>query len=141
VPPPPDIDPGDLESLALLLRRRRQELDRTIRSSQEYWAGVRHVLELRAALERAEGRFRELYDFIPVPFLVLDGALRIASANAAAVALCGPGQITLGQRLQSLLDADDFRWLAALLAGGGLPSLVEVCLRTAKGELLVQMTA
>ncbi len=140
-PPPRDGDSIDLDSLALLLRQRRLDLGRTIRSSQEYWTGVRHVLELRAALALAEGRFQELYDFIPIPFLVLDGALRIVSANAAAAALCGPGNVEVGQNLLALLDLEAFQVIASVLRAGGPPSPLEARLRTATGEVPVQVTA
>jgi signal transduction histidine kinase len=140
-PPPRGVDSRDLASLALLLKQRRLALDRTVRSSQEYWAGVRQVMELRAELAQAKGRFKKLYDFVPIPFLVLDNALRIVSANAAAAALCGLENVETGHTLLSLLDPDDFREVATVLRAGGPPSPLEVRLRTAKGEVPAQVTA
>jgi signal transduction histidine kinase len=140
-PPPRGVDSRDLASLALLLKQRRLALDRTVRSSQEYWAGVHQVMELRAELAQAEGRFKKLYDFVPIPFLVLDNALRIVSANAAAAALCGLENVEPGHTLLSLLDPDDFREVATVLRAAGPPSPLEVRLRTAKGEVPAQVTA
>jgi signal transduction histidine kinase/ActR/RegA family two-component response regulator len=138
---PSSRDTLELHDLANLLRQRRHALDYTVRSSKQYWTGVHHVLELRAALAEAEGRFRELYDFIPVPFLVLDGALAIRAANAAAVALCGPQRVAAGQHLRMLLELASFRQLSAVLAAGGPPQPVEVTLRTASGSIAAQVTA
>ncbi len=138
--PSSDVAVLELHDLTNLLKQQRQALGYTVRSSKEYWAGVHHVLELRAALAQAEGRFRELYDFVPVPFLVLDGALRIISANSAAVALCGPGLVALGQHLQALLGIDDFRRVTAVLAASGAPSAVEVLLHSRRGPVAAQVT-
>jgi signal transduction histidine kinase len=132
---------NDLEALISLLRQRRKILGDTMRSSHEYWNGIHHVLELRAALAQAEGRFRELYDFIPTPFLVLDSAMRIRSANAAAVQLLGPGSSAVGTSLKALLSAREQNDVAGILFTGDAPRPFEVQLRTTKGWRAVQMTA
>jgi len=133
--------PADLEALEQL-RRSRQALGETVRSSRDYWSGVRQVLQMRATLQQAEGRFRELYDFIPVPFLVLDHALHVVSANAAANALVGrESRLPLGLALSSLLDASCYREVSAALAAGAPPRPIEGLLRTVRGKVPVQVTA
>jgi signal transduction histidine kinase/ActR/RegA family two-component response regulator len=139
--PSPPVGTVELDDLANLLRHRRQALGHTVRSSKEYWTAVHRILELRAALAAAEGRVRELYDFIPVAFLVLDGAFGIRAANAAAVALCGPQRVAVGQPLRAVLEFESFERLSAVLAAGGPPQPVEVTLRAERGSITAQVTA
>ncbi|HXY41404.1 MAG TPA: ATP-binding protein [Vicinamibacteria bacterium] len=137
----PDAGPIDLEALESL-RRGRQSLGRTIRSSHEYWAGVHRVLQMRASLEQAEGRFCELYDFIPIPFLVLDRTLRVISVNNAAANLAGGNNgIALGQHLVALLDGRGYREVTALVSTGGPTRPIEAELRSREGWIPVQVVA
>jgi signal transduction histidine kinase len=139
--PDEDLVDADLDELVFQLKKRSLALGETIRSSREYWAGVHRVLNLRVALEQAEGRFRELYDFIPTPFLVLDSHLRIESANAAAIQLLGPSASAEGMSLHALLSPEEQQDVAGVLAEAGAPRPIEVLLRTGRGRKAAQMTA
>jgi signal transduction histidine kinase len=72
---------------------------------------------------------------------VLDGTLNIVSANASAVALCGPRFVAAGRPLRFLFDLEGFRLVMSVLVAAGPPAPIEVHLRAERGPVAVQLTA
>src|SRR5262245_38883024 len=48
-----------------------------------------HLIEAQVALERSRDDYRQLFDWAPLPMLILDGGYRMTRANYAAAELFG----------------------------------------------------
>ena len=69
-----------------------------LRQLKESWARARMVddqfVETQRSAAQANKRFADFYDFVPMPFLVLDERLRVVQANDAAVRFLLPARFT-----------------------------------------------
>jgi len=99
----PDADPssGLVESSTKAILRELQRHQTELETRNE------ELHRVRRALEASRDRYRDLYEFAPVGYLILDDIGRIAEANLTAVTLLGLERTMLLQRsFESFLSAE-----------------------------------
>jgi signal transduction histidine kinase len=128
------------------MMERREQVMRGVVQLRRSWMRVhdwdKQLTEAQAALSRAHVRFVEFYDFVPVPFLVLDDRLRIVELNEPASAFLAPARFAGLPFVGFVAPADIDRFLSHL-SGLKLSSVtkLELGLRSRGGIVPVQLTA
>ncbi len=100
------------------------------------------LAEARRAIEEANQRFADLYDFVPIPYLIVSNLGIIRHVNAAALQMLGgEREWIVGRPLIGYIDSCDMRKVldSVLSSSTGFSQSLEVRMRARDGVRVVQM--
>jgi two-component system cell cycle sensor histidine kinase/response regulator CckA len=118
------------QQVAEALAGLQQSLEELATAEQELAQQNEALVEAREALELERHRYRELFERLPVAYLVTDGKGKVETANSASAELFGiPEMLLRGKPLPVLVQVDDrskLRSLIRKLGSGDAPLEAEL---------------